>query len=297
MIVVATFAEARAATGGEVGLVPTMGYLHEGHLALMEVATRHCDTVMASIFVNPLQFGPNEDLARYPRDLDRDLALCAASGVDVVFAPAVEEVYPEPAEVAITLDDLTEHFEGAHRPGHFEGVALVVTKLLAGLQPQCAFFGRKDAQQLAVVQRLVLDLSLPVQIVPVSTVREADGLALSSRNRFLSESQRLQARALSQALFAAADAVEAGERDGDELESVVRHRAAEVGPVQLEYAALADAASARPLPMLDTDAFLAVAARVGETRLIDNVAFSVHGDAVVVDRGVMLGGPSVLEDS
>ena len=296
MIVVATFAEARAATRGETGFVPTMGYLHEGHLALMEEA-RDCDTVIASIFVNPTQFGPDEDLARYPRNLDRDLGLCEAHGVDVVFAPAVAEVYPEPAKVAIALDDLTEYFEGAHRPGHFEGVALVVTKLLAGLQPQRAFFGKKDAQQLAVVQRLVLDLSLPVEIVPVSTVREADGLALSSRNRFLDDAHRRQARALSQALFAAADAVEAGEREGEELESIVRHRAAELGPVQLEYAALADASSARPLPVLDTDAFLAVAARVGETRLIDNVAFSVDGDAVVVDRGVELDRPSVLEGS
>jgi pantoate--beta-alanine ligase len=277
------------------GLVPTMGYLHEGHLALIEAA-RECDTVVVSIFVNPLQFGPDEDLARYPRDMDRDLSLCEKAAVDVVFAPPVEEMYPEPAKVGLVLDQLTEHLEGAHRPGHFEGVALVVTKLLAGLQPGRAYFGKKDAQQLAVVQRLVADLSLPVDVVPVSTVREADGLALSSRNRLLSGTERIQARALSVGLFAAADAVEAGNRDGAELESIVRHEAAEAGPLQLEYAALADAATARPVARLSADAFLAVAARVGETRLIDNVAFSVVGDAVTVDRGVMLDRPSVLED-
>jgi pantoate--beta-alanine ligase len=301
MIVAPTFASAREAVARQaarsgLGLVPTMGYLHDGHVALMNAARQECDTVVVSIFVNPLQFGPDEDLARYPRDLERDLTMCEAAGADVVFAPSVEEMYPEPVKVGIVLDELTEHLEGAHRPGHFEGVALVVTKLLAGLQPGRAYFGRKDAQQLTVVRRLAADLSFPVVIVPVSTIRHADGLALSSRNRFLSDAERSQARALSLGLFAAADAVEAGIRDGAELESIVRHEAAEAGRLQLEYAALADAATARPVASLVADSFLAVAARVGETRLIDNLAFSVEGSTVTVDRGVLLDGPSMLED-
>ena len=247
-------------------------------------------TLLAPAEVHPIYNVTGvEWLAQNMPDL-KNYVICAqddALGLPSVatYLAAFEAEGIEPLDEPLLFDPATTDF------------APVVTKLLAGLQPRHAFFGRKDAQQLAVVRRLALDLSLPVQIVPVSTVREVDGLALSSRNRFLSDSHRLQARALSQALFAAADAVEAGERDGAALESIVRHRAAEVGQVQLEYAALADAFSARPLPELNTDAFLAVAARVGETRLIDNVAFSVDGDAVVADRGVMLDGPSVLEDS
>lgn len=295
MIVLSTFAEVRAAATGRVGLVPTMGYLHDGHLALMSAARTDADTVVASLFVNPLQFGPEEDFARYPRDLERDTDLAVSAGVDILFVPEVEEMYPEPPRTGIVISDLTEHFEGAQRPGHFEGVALVVAKLFAGIQPHSSFFGNKDAQQLAVVRRLAADLSFPVDIVSVPTVREADGLALSSRNRFLSEAERLQARGLSRGLFAAADAVEAGERSGPELESIARHRAAEVGHLQLEYAALADAATVQPMPKLVADSFLAVAARVGETRLIDNVAFTVDGDEVVADRGTHLDGPSILE--
>jgi pantoate--beta-alanine ligase len=297
MIVVESFADVRAAASGRVGLAPTMGYLHDGHLSLFRAARQQCDTVVASIFVNPLQFGPNDDLSRYPRDLDRDAALAEAEGVDVLFVPSVAEMYPEPPRTELTIADLTEHFEGAHRPGHFEGVAIVVAKLLAGSQPSHAFFGRKDAQQLAVVGRMVADLSFPVEIVPVSTVRESDGLALSSRNKFLSAGDRVSALALSGGLLAAAAAVDAGERDGAVLEALVTGEVDSATGVRLEYAALADAATVQPLAELTTDAFLAVAARVGETRLIDNVAFSVDGDSVTVDRGVTLEGPSVLEDS
>ena len=296
MIIAETFADVRAAASGVVGLAPTMGYLHEGHLALFQAARDATDTVVASIFVNALQFGPADDLSRYPRDLERDRDLAVRSGVDVLFVPPVEEMYLEPPRTRIEMDGLTEHFEGAFRPGHFEGVAIVVAKLLAGIQPDRAFFGRKDAQQLAVVRRLAFDLSFPVEIVPVSTVREADGLALSSRNRFLSPDQRRLALAPSGALMAAADEAESGEHDGPALESIVRRTAAELGPLQLEYAALAGADTAQPLPILDRDAFLAVAATVGETRLIDNVAFSVADGIVTADRGERLTGPSVLED-
>ncbi len=296
MIVVETFSDVRAASAGRVGLAPTMGYLHDGHLSLFRAARERCDTVVASIFVNPLQFGPNDDLTRYPRDLDRDAALADREGVDILFVPPAAEMYPESPRTALHIADLTEHFEGAHRPGHFEGVAIVVAKLLAGSQPSHAFFGRKDAQQLAVVRRMAADLSFPVEIVPVSTVRESDGLALSSRNTFLSTDDRVSALALSGGLMAAAAAVEAGERDGAALEALVVEAVGSVDGARLEYAALADAATVQPLTELTTDAFLAVAARVGETRLIDNVAFSVGVDSVMIDRGTTLEGPSVLEE-
>lgn len=297
MITVATFADVRVASSGRVGLAPTMGYLHDGHLALFREARAASDTVVASIFINPLQFGPNGDLSRYPRDLERDRALAEQAGVDVLFAPPLEEMYPQPPRTELRIADLTEHFEGARRPGHFEGVAIVVAKLFAGIQPDRAFFGRKDAQQVAVVRRMAADLSFPVEVVPVPTVREVDGLALSSRNKFLSTDDRRIATALSRGLFAAAGAAELGERDGPTLEAIV---AAEVGRAtgaELEYAALADVATVQPLTELTTDAFLAVAARVGETRLIDNVAFSVGADSIAVDRGERLTGPSVLEES
>jgi pantoate--beta-alanine ligase len=297
MITVSTFPDVRVASSGRVGLVPTMGYLHDGHLALMREARAACDTVVASIFVNPLQFGPNDDLARYPRDLDRDGELADRAGVDVLLVPSVGEMYPQPPRTELRIADLTDHFEGARRPGHFEGVAIVVAKLFAGIQPDRAFFGRKDAQQLAVVRRMTADLSFPVEIVSVSTVREADGMALSSRNKFLSRDDRRTATVLSRGLFAAAAAAEAGERDGATLEKIVAAEVSAAPGVALEYAALADAATVQPLIELTTDAFLAVAARVGETRLIDNVAFSVGADSITVDRGERLPGPSVLEES
>ena len=297
MIVVESFADVRAASSGRVGLAPTMGYLHDGHLSLFRAARAECDTVVASIFVNPLQFGPSDDLGRYPRDLDRDAALAEEEGVDVLFVPSIEEMYPEPPRIEMRIADLTTHFEGAHRPGHFEGVAIVVAKLLAGCQPGRAFFGRKDAQQLSVVRRMVADLSFPVEIIPVPTVRESDGLALSSRNTFLSDEDRMAALTLSRGLFAAADAAEGGERDGAVLEALVAGQIKSADGARLEYASLADAATVQPLARLTTDSFLAVAARVGETRLIDNVAFSVGDDSVTVDRGVTLEGPSVLEGS
>lgn len=297
MIIVETFADVRAASSGRVGLAPTMGYLHDGHLALFRSARAVCDTVVASIFVNPLQFGPNDDLDRYPRDLERDADLAEREGVDVLFVPSVAEMYPDPPRTELRIADLTVHFEGAKRPGHFEGVAIVVAKLLAGCRPGRAYFGRKDAQQLSVVRRMAADLSFPVEVVPVSTVRESDGLALSSRNKFLGNEDRIAALALSRGLFAAADAVDAGERNGAALEALVADEVGLAAGARLEYASLADAATVQPLTDLNTDAFLAVAARVGETRLIDNVAFSVGDDSVTADRGNALEGPSVLEEA
>jgi len=285
--VTATFAEARALCSGFTAFVPTMGFLHEGHLALVEAA-RGADTVLVSLFVNPLQFNEAADLERYPRDLERDAALAERAGADVLFAPALEEMYPQEPASRVSLPALSAEMEGAHRPGHFDGVATVVAKLFAGLQPQRAHFGRKDAQQLAVVRRMAADLSFPVEIVGGPTVREDDGLALSSRNVFLED--RPAALSLSRGLFAAADAAEAGERSGVKLEGIAAAELEDAG-VKPEYVVLADAAAATRIPDLDREAFLAVAARVGSVRLIDNVWFGPDGSA---DRGMRLPGPSIL---
>ena len=291
MIVVGTFAAARAVMPGTVGLVPTMGYLHEGHIACAGAVRTGSDCVVMSIFVNPLQFNDPADLARYPRSLDRDLELAERGGVDVVFAPPVQEMYPEPPLTRVSVTDVSAGMEGAHRPGHFDGVATVVTKLLAGLRPHRAAFGRKDAQQLAVVKRLVLDLSLAVRIVEVPTVREHDGLALSSRNVFIED--RKAALGLSRGLFLAADAALAGERSGKILEEIAGRTASRSGAV-VEYATLADARTAQRIGFLDRPGFLAIAARVGSVRLIDNVVLEPDGTA---DRGTRLDGPSILGGS
>ncbi len=296
MIVATDFAAARTHREGRVGLVPTMGYFHDGHVALMRAARDAVDTVVVSLFVNPLQFGPGEDLRRYPRDLERDAALAAAAGVDVLFAPPAGEMFAALPSTRVSVDALSQTLEGRFRPGHFEGVATVVAKLLAGLGPAVAFFGHKDAQQLAVVRRLVRDLSFPVEIAGVPTVREQDGLALSSRNTYLAPPDRQAATALSRGLFAAADLVATGERDAVALEEAVRAAAAAAPQVDLQYAELADAAETVRLLRLDREAFLAVAAVVGGTRLIDNVRFTPAGDGVVADRGVRLAGPSVLAE-
>jgi pantoate--beta-alanine ligase len=291
MKIVQRFAEVRALTAGTLGLVPTMGFLHEGHLALVDAARRDCDTVVMSLFVNPLQFDETRDLSRYPRDLDRDAELAEGRGVDVLFAPELDEMYPQEPLTRVTVSGTTDEMEGAHRPGHFDGVATVVAKLFVGTRADRAYFGRKDAQQLATVARMAADLSIPIEVVPVSIVREQDGLALSSRNVFLSLDERRIALGISAGLMAAADAAEGGERDGLQLESIVRAR---LDGVLIDYVALAGASSASRVDNLEEDAVLAVAARVGETRLIDNVILTVHGDTVVADRGTRLDEPSIL---
>lgn len=290
------FPAVRETYAGTVGLVPTMGALHEGHTALTRQARAECDTVVVSVFVNPLQFGPGEDLDRYPRTFDRDLRLAEEAGADLVFAPDVEEIYPDGSVTRVQVPGLSAELEGRARPGHFDGVATVVTKLLAGLQPDRAYFGRKDGQQLAVIRRLVADLAFPVEVVPVSTVREPDGLALSSRNRFLDAGTRAAATALSRGLFLAADAVEAGERDGAVLRRLVEGQLAAVD-VAADYVALVDAATATSTDVLKGESFLAVAARLGATRLIDNVAFLPQGGEFIADRGRLLGADSTLEAS
>jgi pantoate--beta-alanine ligase len=286
MRVTANFAETRQASSGRTALVPTMGALHAGHLSLIEAARAVADRVVVSLFVNPLQFNDSSDLARYPRDFDRDAGMCERAGVDVLFAPTVDEMYPTDPLVRVSVGPVGDHMEGQHRPGHFEGVATVVVKLLAGIQPAVAVFGRKDAQQVAVVRSVVTDLSFPVEIVGVSTVREPDGLAMSSRNVFLSAAARRSATGLSRGLMRAADLVDGGERSAATLAEAVRAEATEVA---LDYVLLADQERAQPLPVLDRAAFLAVAGVVGGVRLIDNVAFDGN-DPFEADRGVMVSG-------
>jgi pantoate--beta-alanine ligase len=291
MIVVDTFAAVRAETGSiPSALVPTMGFLHEGHLSLVEVAAEVSDRVVMSLFVNPLQFDEVGDLDRYPRDLERDAALAEFAGVDVLFAPTAEEMYPVDPVTRVTVAGVSSGMEGAHRSGHFDGVATVVAKLFAGIRPAFAIFGRKDAQQLAVVRRMASDLSFPVEVVGSPTVRETDGLALSSRNVFLGDDDRVAALGLSGGLFAAAEEFGAGERSGAVLEGLVREAVTGAG-AELEYATLADAFTAEPIDTVDREAFLAVAARVGAVRLIDNVVLWPDGGT---DTGVVLADDSIL---
>lgn len=277
--------DAARARGATVGLVPTMGYLHEGHRSLVRAARDECDFVAVSIFVNPLQFGPGEDLDRYPRDLDGDLAACREEGVDVVFVPTVAEIYPRPPKTTVHVAGLTDELCGRSRPGHFDGVTTVVSKLFAITGPCRAYFGRKDAQQLAVVTRMAADLNLPVEVVGCPLVREPDGLAMSSRNAYLTPEERLAAPALFAALRRAAAAVVAGERDPAVVQGIVHQAVASEPRLALEYAEVRDAHELSAIDRIAGDVLLAVAARLGATRLIDNVQFAIDGDTVAVDLG------------
>lgn len=294
MRITRTFSETRLAATGEIGLVPTMGFLHEGHLSLIEAARDANDMVVMSLFVNPLQFDRDGDLARYPRDLERDAHLAETVGADIVFAPELEEMYPGEQLTRVNVTRLSDEMEGPNRPGHFEGVATVVAKLLAGVQPDRSYFGRKDAQQLAIVRRMAADLSFPGSIIGVPIVRESDGLALSSRNIFLSAEERLEAVALSRGLMAAADAAEQGTRHASELIDAVYGEIGAGSNLSVEYVTLASQDLVQSLDELDRPAFLALAAWSGNTRLIDNVHLDWTGDGFVADRGTRLEATSVL---
>lgn len=252
-------------------LVPTMGALHEGHLVLVDQARQRADRVVATIFVNPLQFGANEDLARYPRDLERDQRLLAERGADLLYAPAVAEMYPAPPLVTIDPGPMATRLEGAVRPGHFAGVLTVVAKLFHLAAPDLACFGQKDIQQAMLIRRMVADLDWPIEIVVVPTVRDPDGLALSSRNRFLSPVEREQALVLSRMLRAVESAWLNGHRHGPALLEVGREVLATAPGVQVDYAVAVDPERLEPLDAVTAGAIVAVAARVGTTRLIDNV--------------------------
>ena len=282
--------DARAADK-RVGLVPTMGFLHAGHRSLMRSARAATDFVVVTIFVNPLQFGAGEDLDRYPRDLAGDLEACAAEGVDCVFTPGVTEMYPRRPLTTVHVEGLTADLCGAARPTHFDGVTTVVAKLLAITGPCRAFFGRKDAQQLAVVTRMVDDLDLPVEVVGCPIVREPDGIAMSSRNAYLAVPDREAARVLSRALRRGVDAVVNGERDPACVARIVREVVATEPRVELEYAEVRDARELAPMTTLDGSVLIALAARVGTTRLIDNVFMQIDGAQVSADMGDGGGSP------
>jgi pantoate--beta-alanine ligase len=251
--------------GQRVGLVPTMGALHEGHLSLVRKARAQCDKVAVSIFVNPLQFGPAEDLASYPRDVDRDLELLGKEGVDAAYLPGVEEMYPPGATTRVRVHELDEKLEGAHRPGHFEGVATVVTKLFNAARPHRAYFGQKDAQQAALVTRMARDLDMGIEIMVIPTVRDAHGVALSSRNGYLSEEELKAARCLVGALRAANAAFQQGERDAARLRKRMVQVLAGEPLARPDYAEMVD-----PMTFDSPGTLAVVAARIGRTRLIDN---------------------------
>ncbi len=277
MRVVGTVAELREwsrgvrQAGGAVGLVPTMGALHEGHLSLVREAERRGDRVAVSVFVNPTQFGPGEDFERYPRTFEADCAMLEREGVEVVFAPGVGEMYPAGAAATfVEVAGLSDRLDGASRPGHFRGVATVVTKLFAASEPERAYFGQKDAAQVAVLRRMVADLLLPVDLVVCPIVREADGLAMSSRNRYLSAEERGRALALSRAVRAGEAAFRAGERGAERVADAARRELESAPGVRVDYVAVVDWATLEPVERVEAGCLLAVAAWVGQTRLLDN---------------------------
>jgi pantoate--beta-alanine ligase len=255
---------------GTLALVPTMGALHAGHLSLIDAAKRDCTHVAASIFVNPLQFGPNEDFGRYPRTFEADSAALAAAGVDLLFAPSAETLTPAGATTFIEVGGISDRLDGAHRPGHFRGVATIVSKLFHIVSPDRAYFGQKDAAQIAVLRAMARDLNFPVELVACPIVREPDGLALSSRNRYLTPEQRQRATILRRALDAAASLHASGERNSQALVAALLRIFATEPSVMVEYAAVVDPGTLLPLTETTGGALLAVAAHLGETRLIDN---------------------------
>jgi len=262
---------ARLSLDGPVGFVPTMGYLHEGHLSLIRRAREECKSAVVSIFVNPTQFGPNEDLSKYPRDLERDLDLIRPLGADLVWTPTPEIMYPEGFQTWVEVETLTKGLEGAMRPGHFRGVTTVVAKLFNAVQPDKAYFGQKDAQQAAVIRRMTLDLNFPIEIIVRPTVREPDGLAMSSRNKYLESEDRKAATILFRALSAAKDAYDEGERDGEKLRGIIKQTIASEPRATVQYVSCADYDSLEELDQVNGKALLSMAVLFGKTRLIDNL--------------------------
>jgi pantoate--beta-alanine ligase len=273
MMIVTTLDELRSARlllDGTVGFVPTMGYLHEGHISLARRAREQCDCIVASIFVNPTQFSANEDLSKYPRDLERDLCLLEAAGVDLVWTPTPEVMYPPGFATWVEVEELTRPLEGAARPGHFRGVTTIVAKLFNAVQPRKAYFGQKDAQQAAVIRKMTRDLDFPVEVVVCPTVREADGLAMSSRNSYLSPEERSAATILFRALSAARSAFRSGERSADKLRAVMAETLASEPRAQMQYVSVADYDTLEELQTVTGETLLSMAVHLGKTRLIDN---------------------------
>jgi pantoate--beta-alanine ligase len=273
MKVVKTIDELRAAREkltAPLGLVPTMGFLHPGHLSLVQRARLECISVAVSIFVNPTQFGPQEDLDAYPRYIDRDLALLEAKGVDLVWMPTNEIMYPEDFQTWVQVDQVTQPLEGARRPGHFRGVTTIVAKLFNGIQPQKAYFGQKDAQQVVVIRQMVRDLNFPLEIVVCPLIREVDGLAMSSRNTYLNQEERQAATVLFRALIAAKSAYQDGQRDADTLRDIMIQKLEKQPLTKLQYVSVAHPNTLEELDTVASDALLSMAVYIGKTRLIDN---------------------------
>jgi len=280
VIRVTPLADLRAALAAQarpLGLVPTMGYLHEGHLSLLQRARAECASVCVSIFVNPTQFGPAEDLAAYPRDLDRDLRLLEQGGADLVWTPAAEELYPPGFQTWVSVESLSTPLEGARRPGHFRGVATIVAKLFNACEPQRAYFGQKDAQQAAVIRRLTTDLSYPIEIIVCPTVREPDGLAMSSRNAYLNPDERRAATVLYRALTAARTAFEGGQKEAEALRQTMRSVLESEPLARPDYVSAADPDSLEELHGPVEHALLSMAVHIGKTALIDNVIVEESG--------------------
>jgi pantoate--beta-alanine ligase len=266
-----SLAETLRREGRRIGFVPTMGFLHEGHLSLMARARQENDVVACSIFVNPTQFGPKEDLARYPRDAEGDRGKCESAGVDILFTPTAGEMYPEKPAVFVTVEGISDILEGATRPGHFRGVATVVAKLFHIVKPHRSYFGQKDFQQCGVIRRMVKELDLDVEVVVLPTVREADGLAMSSRNAYLDPEQRKKAACLYRALIASGELVRAGVREPEKVKQKARAVVAQEKGVEIDYVEVVDTETVAPLDPVRMPAVVLIAARVGTTRLIDNL--------------------------
>ena len=262
--------------GHKIGLVPTMGFLHQGHMSLIRRAKKDTDCVIVSIFVNPAQFGPREDFKKYPRDLKRDLDLCEKEGVDIIFAPQAEEMYPEGCSTCVNVENITDRLCGASRPGHFKGVATVVTKLFNITLPDIAYFGQKDSQQAIVIKRMTEDFNMPVKIKVMPIVRELDGLAMSSRNVYLSQKERTQALSLYRALKLAKGLFNNGERDSGKIISRMRQAINKGSQARIEYIAVVDAKDLKGIKKISGQTLVAVAAWVGKTRLIDNIVLKTR---------------------
>lgn len=267
--------EIRKKLAGPVGFVPTMGYLHEGHLSLVRAAQKECNSVVVSIFVNPTQFSPEEDLSTYPRDLERDIEMLREERVDLIWTPDEQVLYPAAFQTWVIVEDLAEPLEGRSRPGHFRGVATIVAKLFNVVLPDIAYFGQKDAQQAAVIQRMSIDLNFPVRVVVCPTVRQKDGLAMSSRNRYLNSEEREAATVLYRSLTGALAACERGERNAEFLRQLVRREILKEPLAQIDYISCADPLSLEELDHIKTGALFSLAVRIGKTRLIDNMLFLI----------------------
>jgi len=277
---VRTVVEAARRSGKTIGFVPTMGALHIGHISLIQAAAKECDFVVVSIFVNPTQFGAGEDLEKYPRTLQQDLKLCDKAGVDVVFTPENETMYPGQNLTWVNVEKLTDRLCGQFRPGHFRAVATICNKLFNIVQPDVAYFGQKDAQQAAVIKQIVADLNMPLQVVVCPTVREENGLAVSSRNRYLTDQQKKDAASIYQALVKAQQLVDAGVLESAHIIAAMRTILQQGSSIQVEYISVVDAQTLQPIDTIVSQALIAIAVRIGPARLIDNIIVQAPGNSV-----------------